>query len=171
MRFPVPTRQLLALVVAPLLFTACSTGHSIAKGEWKMSPCPSGIENDGVQSYDLVCREPVSNHTRVKHILIGWKELATPTHPVDPRAANRTYAQARELALSLLAKLRGGEAIDPLMKEYSEDAGSAQSGMVFDVRPDSGLVPSFKALGLRLNVGEAGIVQSEFGLHVIQRVE
>lgn len=162
--------KVLALL-APLWLLACATGHSKAQTQWKPDPCPSGIENDGVQSYDLVCREPVANHTRVKHILIGWKDLATPEHAVDPRAAARTYAQARELAQALLAKLRGGEAIEPLMKEYSEDPGSAQSGEAFDVRPDAALVFPFKALGLRLNVGEAGIIQSTFGLHVMQRVE
>lgn len=32
------------------------------------------------------------------------------------------------------------------------------------------LVSPFKALSLRLNVGEVGVVKSTFGLHVIQRV-
>jgi hypothetical protein len=134
-------------------------------------PCPFAAANDGTQSYDLLCREPVANHVKVKHVLIGWKELAGPGHPVDPRAAERTYADAQVLARQLLEKLRSGEAIEPLMLTYSEDPGSARSGREYEVSPDAGMVSEFKSLSMRLQVSEAGIVRSTFGLHVIQRVQ
>jgi parvulin-like peptidyl-prolyl isomerase len=57
------------------------------------------------------------------------------------------------------------------MKELSEDPGSAASGESYDVTPTAGLVPPFKNLSLRLNKNEVGIVKTQFGIHIIQRVE
>ena len=69
------------------------------------------------------------------------------------------------------AKIQKGAKIEALMAELSEDPGSAKSGEGYDVTPDAGLVPPFKNLGLRLNPGEVGVVKSEFGIHIIQRVD
>ena len=57
-----------------------------------------------------------------------------------------------------------------LMKEYSEDPGSKDNARVYDVTPDAPMVEPFKNLSLRLKVGEAGLVKSPFGWHVIKRV-
>ena len=136
-----------------------------------MNTCPYASANDGTQSYDILCSDPIATHVKVKHILIGWKDMSTSTQrPMDPRAAQRTYADAQKLARDLLQQLNSGAAIEPLMAKYSEDPGSAQSGAAYDASPDAGLVSEFKALSLRLKVGQAGVVKSQFGLHVIQRV-
>jgi hypothetical protein len=39
------------------------------------------------------------------------------------------------------------------------------------VSPDASLVIEFKQLGLRLHMNEFGVVQSEFGFHIMKRVE
>ena len=57
-----------------------------------------------------------------------------------------------------------------LMKLYSEDPGSKDDGKAYDVNPDSPMVEPFKKMSLRLKVGEAGLVKSPFGWHVIKRV-
>lgn len=156
------------LVLATLLLApACAHEASSTFAE---PPCPYASANDGTQSYDLLCRDPVARQVKVKHILIGWKDLAKPGQPMDPRAEQRTYPEAQALARELLKQLRGGAPIEPLMDKYSEDPGSAHNGMAYDASPDAQLVSPFKALAVRLHVGEAGIVQSNYGLHVIQRV-
>ena len=76
-----------------------------------------------------------------------------------------------EANLGWIAKLEKGDKIETLMKELSEDPGSAKTGEGYDVTPDAGLVPPFKNLALRLNKGEVGVVKTEFGIHIIQRVE
>lgn len=167
-----PLRNLrLVALVGPWLLAGCAHDASgpgaLASGS---SPCPYGQAKDGTQSYALLCREPVANRVKVKHILVGWRGLAAAGHPPDPRADERSYPQAQELARSLLEKLRSGAAIEPLMEQYSEDPGSARSGQAYDASPGAGLVSEFKSLSLRLQVGEAGIVKSVFGLHIIQRV-
>ena len=70
-----------------------------------------------------------------------------------------------------VGKLAKGAKIEPLMKELSEDPGSAASGNSYDATPDAGLVAPFKNLSLRLKVGEVGVVKTDFGIHIIQRVE
>lgn len=155
-----------AALAALLLCSACAHAPESSAPP----PCPYASEADGTQSVEILCREPLAVHVKVKHVLLGWKALATPERAVDPRAAERTQAQAESLAKELLRRVRAGEAIEPLMAEHSEDPGSAQSGRFYEASPDAALVPSFKALAVRLQVGEAGIVKSAFGLHVIQRV-
>lgn len=122
----------------------------------------------GVQSDDVLGREAVTSRAFVKHVLIGWRELGGDK---DPRAARRTRAEADALALDVLRRLRAGEPIEALMLEISEDPGSRETGEAYEVTPDAELVFEFKRLGLRLQPKEAGIVESRFGWHVIQRVK
>lgn len=122
---------------------------------------------DALESADILKREPVTATAKVKHILVGWKEL----HADDERGKNRDRASLEKLVKATVAKLRGGAPIEPLMAELSEDPGSAQAGTTYDVTPDAGLVPPFKNLSLRLKVGEVGVVKTDFGLHIIKRIE
>jgi len=56
------------------------------------------------------------------------------------------------------------------MQQQSEDPGSASTGMVYTVTPESRMAPGFVDLSLRLKPGECGIVKTQFGLHVVKRV-
>src|SRR5262249_60360660 len=44
------------------------------------------------------------------------------------------------------------------------------SDLPYEVAKDTQFVPTFKALALRLKLGEAGLMRSPFGWHVIKRV-
>ena len=105
--------------------------------------------------------------------LLGWKWLDSTYRrmglTLDPRAQERTETATEELARTLLARLRAGEPLDPLVKEFSEDESSAKTALAIPVTPDSRLVPEFKDLALRLNVGESGLVRTTYGFHVMQR--
>jgi len=122
---------------------------------------------DPLDSVKILARQPVTEHAKVKHILLGWTDV----HADDERGKKRTRAQLERLVKATVKKLEKGAKIEPLMRELSEDPGSDQSGMSYDVSPDAGLVPPFKNLSLRLEVGEVGVVKTEFGIHIIQRVE
>jgi peptidyl-prolyl cis-trans isomerase D len=125
-----------------------------------------------IQSNDVLARDAVTKTSKVKHILVGWKDLgAAYDGHMDARAQQRTRAEADALAEKLLGRVRAGEAIEPLMAEFSEDQGSNQSGDAYDVTPESQYVFEFKRLSLRLNVGEAGLVLTQFGWHIIKRLE
>ena len=122
---------------------------------------------DSLDSADILKREPVTKKAKVKHILLGWTE----NHTDDPRGTKRTRPELEKLVKDTVAKLKKGDKIEPLMAELSEDPGSAKSGQSYDVTPDAGLVEPFKNLSLRLNVNEVGVVKTQFGIHIIQRVE
>jgi peptidyl-prolyl cis-trans isomerase D len=160
--------------VLTLLAAACGPG---SPGGPTMSNKIGG--NDGpassmsaVVSTDILSREPVANVATVKHILISWKDLEDSFQGhQDARAANRTKAQAEGEVKSILGQIKAGGDFEVLMKAQSEDVGSAQSNRAFTVSPDAQLVIEFRQLSLRLNVGEIGVVQSDFGFHIIKRYD
>ena len=127
-------------------------------------------QSSPVVSADILAREPLANNTQVKHILIGWNDVGDESRR-DPRAAKRTKKDAEDQVRVLVKQLEGGADFDALMKEWSEDPGSASSGRAYPVSPDAQLVIEFKQLGLRLKPNEIGVVQSEFGFHIMKRVE
>ncbi|HUJ56899.1 MAG TPA: peptidylprolyl isomerase [Kofleriaceae bacterium] len=120
-----------------------------------------------VVSADILAREPLANTAEIKHILIGWK--GTDSH--DPRAEKRTKQDAEATIRDVLKQLQDGADFDAMMKKYSEDPGSSTTGRTYTVSPDASLVIEFKQLGLRLKVGEIGVVQSDYGFHIMKRVD
>lgn len=122
---------------------------------------------DKLESADILARKETAEKVKVKHILLGWTEV----HASDPRGEKRTRAELDKLVAKTVASLKKGDKIEPLMKELSEDPGSATSGQSYDVDPAAGLVQPFKDLSLRLKVNEVGVVKTDFGIHIIQRVE
>ncbi len=123
-------------------------------------------------STDILGREPVTQKAQVQHILIAWGDLAPVFRgDIDPRAASRSQTDAETLVADIRDRAVKGEDFTALMKEFSEDPGSAQTGKPYTVAPDQPLVPEFKQLGMRLNVGEVGVVRTQYGWHVIKRGE
>ncbi|HEU5055075.1 MAG TPA: peptidylprolyl isomerase [Kofleriaceae bacterium] len=154
--------------LASLFALACGPGNP--GGPNMNNRMSSEQPGPDIQSNDILSRDAQANRTAVKHILIGWRDLER-SGEIDARARTRTRQQADQLAESLLERVRKGEPIEPLMAEFSEDGGSAESGDSYEVTPDAKLVFEFKRLGLRLKPGEAGLVMSQFGWHVMKRVE
>jgi parvulin-like peptidyl-prolyl isomerase len=161
-------RLSVALVVLGLATLGCGPG---SKGGPSMNNRMSGpdpvAQSSDVVSGDILAREPVANEAQVKHILVSWKDL----DPKDPRAQARSKADAENQVRSLLGQIKAGGDFDALMKQHSEDPGSAMNARAYKVSPDAQLVIEFKQLSLRLEVNEVGVVQTDFGFHIIKRVE
>jgi len=157
---------MIRVVVLSLLLACgpCSRGGP-SWGNRLNGPDPVAQSSE-VVSAEILAREPVANSAQVKHILISWQEIGN-----DPRAKERTKAQAEALVRSLMTQIKAGADFDLLMKQHSEDPGSASSARAYPVSPDAQLVIEFKQLALRLNVNEVGVVQSDFGFHVMKRTE
>lgn len=130
-------------------------------------PEPVRASSD-VVSTDILQREPLANNAQVKHILIGWRDLDAAR---DERAKGRSKEEAENQVRALLGQIKAGANFEALMKQYSEDPGSASTGRAYPVSPDAQLVIEFKMLGLRLRVDEVGVVASDYGFHIIKRVE
>jgi hypothetical protein len=161
------------IALALALSTACGPG---SKGGPSMNnhlapPEPVNVSSS-VISADIMAREPIANTAQVKHILIGWKDLGDSySGHLDPRAAKRTKAEAEAQVKTLLGQIKGGADFDGLMKTNSEDPGSASTGRPFRVTPDAQLVIEFRQLSLRLKIQEVGVCQSDFGFHIIKRLD
>ena len=141
-------------------------GYHIMK---RVSPPPP----DAAESADILARTETAPKAKVQHVLISFKEKAeiyAGRGGQDPRAAARSQADARKLVADLAQKGAKGDFVK-LMKEFSEDPGSSKTGEAYDIAPDAPMVPGFLKLGLRLKVGEVGIVLTEFGYHVMKRTE
>ncbi|MBA3455741.1 MAG: peptidylprolyl isomerase [Deltaproteobacteria bacterium] len=160
------------LVIA-LLLAACGPGAPGGPSmNSKVGSQPFEAPKSSVISADILAREPLANTAMVKHILISWQDLHEAFNGrQDKRAAARDMAGAETEVKSLLGQLKGGGDFDALMKAHSEDLGSATTGQPFKVTPDAQLVIEFRQLSLRLNPGEIGVCQSDFGFLIIKRFE
>lgn len=141
-------------------------GYHIMK---RVAPPPP----DAAESADILARTEVAPKAKVQHVLISFKEKAeiyAGRGGQDPRAAARSQDDARKLVADIAKKGASGDFVK-LMKEFSEDPGSSKTGEAYDIAPDAPMVPGFLKLGLRLKVGEVGIVLTEFGYHVMKRTE
>ncbi|HEY0255171.1 MAG TPA: peptidylprolyl isomerase, partial [Kofleriaceae bacterium] len=125
---------------------------------------------DPLESKDILDRPADPGPVTVQHVLIGWKDAPMAKRSSDPRAKDRSKADADKLATDTLAKAKGGADFTKLMKDVSEDPGSKDTGKAYDVSPDAPYVDTFKKLSLRLKEGEVGLVKSPFGWHIIKRL-
>jgi hypothetical protein len=162
----------LALVVALALLAACGSSGGEVTGPTMNNKIGGGdIEyRSPVVSWDILDREPVANEAKVRHILIGWKDLADAYGGrIPPSAAARSRKDAETEVQTIMGQIQGGGDFIQLMKEKSEDGGSANSDYPITVTPEPPLAIEFRQLSLRLKPGEIGVCQTEFGFHIIRR--
>ena len=97
-----------------------------------------------------------------KHILVN--------KPEEGEEAKEGEKQGKELTDELLERAKKGEDFDALVKEYSQDPGSESNpdGYVFT---DGEMVEPFEEKVKELKPGEFGICESDYGYHVILRIE
>ncbi|HEV7559616.1 MAG TPA: peptidylprolyl isomerase, partial [Kofleriaceae bacterium] len=122
---------------------------------------------DPLTSVDILKRTPETKKSKVEHILLGWKDA----HTDDPRGLNRSRADLEKLVKDTLARLKKGDKFEAVMKDVSEDSFSAKEGKPYDVEPNGGMQPPFENMSLRLKVNEIGVVKTDFGIHIIKRLE
>ena len=153
-----------------MLASSCGTAKPGGMSGPTINNHTSADDQHPLESNDILAREADANETKVKHILIGWKDLRD-SYPgdMDPRAAKRSRRDAEQLVEQIYERAVNGEPFEALMLEYSEDGGS-KGGDAIDVTPAATLVLEFKQLGLRLRVGEIGKVRSSYGWHIMKRV-
>ena len=126
-----------------------------------------------VVSADILAKEPVANKVEIKHILIGWKDVGRDGKPADKRAADREKSEAETIVKTLVGQLKSKTAdFDTLMKTYSEDPGSSRTAMPYSISYDDVNFDSdFRRLSIRLIVDEIGVVETQFGFHIIKRIQ
>lgn len=176
-------RPLLSSALVFLSVTACSKPDAPSEGE-----APAIVESSQAQIDNslatapttspvtpaIMIRPPATEYSNVRHILISWSEKA-PTYQgrggQDPRGSARTRDDANRLTNRLVENIKAGTDFAVLMHDYSEDKGSAKNGRTYAATPTASLVAPFRDLALRLEVNELGVVETDFGYHIIQRVD
>jgi hypothetical protein len=147
---------ILILVLAMALMAGCSSKEEAEAPETAdaakqvekpkvVQPCPPG-------------------NIRASHILIS--------HSGAPRTgATRSEAEAKALAEDLAARLESGESFDEIAKAYSDCPSSQKSGDL-GFFPEGQMVKPFEEAAFGLEVGDvSGIVETQFGYHIIMRTQ
>jgi parvulin-like peptidyl-prolyl isomerase len=101
------------------------------------------------------------------HILVSYKEARSAAPNIT-----RSKDQARKRAEDALKKAKSGKDFAALAKEYSDDPGSGSKGGDLGTFPKTMMVKPFGDAAFALKPGEiSGIVETDFGFHVIKRTQ
>ena len=100
------------------------------------------------------------NEATVRHVLF----LFEGTDEENPRTREESLA----LAEDTLQRVNDGEDIGDLAMDLSEDTGSASSGGEYTIRQDDPYVQEFLDWSFSSEVGDTGIVETEYGYHVME---
>ncbi|MDC0739920.1 peptidylprolyl isomerase [Polyangium mundeleinium] len=100
-----------------------------------------------------------------QHVLVAYKGAKN-----APKTVTRSKADAKKRADEVAAKAKAGDDFTALVKEYSDDAATAERlGSLGKFKAD-GMVKPFSDAAFALKVDEtSGVVETPFGFHVIKR--
>jgi peptidyl-prolyl cis-trans isomerase SurA len=88
---------------------------------------------------------------------------------IDVKPSEEAWRAARTKALEVLEELRTGGNFEVLARRYSDDPGSREQGGDLGWFRRGRMVPAFEEVVYRLRPGQtSGIVETEFGLHIIR---
>ena len=150
-----------------------------------LAACSSGEGGDGsAETAEKTDSAPAAkssepDYITVQHILIAF-EGSVPGKPVT-----RSKEEAAALAAEVYDKAKAGEDFDQLVVEYTDDSAPGKYKMAnFNVEADMGqrvfararMVKAFGDVGFPMEVGGIGMaeydpVESQYGWHIIKRVE
>jgi len=100
-----------------------------------------------------------------QHVLVAYKGAKN-----APKTVTRSKADAKKRADEVATKAKAGDDFTALVKEYSDDAATAERlGSLGKFKPE-GMVKPFSDAAFALKVDEtSGVVETPFGFHVIKR--
>lgn len=113
--------------------------------------------------YHIILRMPLPRKCRAKHILVQWKGSARAT------GITRSQEEAKARIEECLKKLTEGGKFETLAGEYSDGPSGPRGGDLREVEEGT-MADAFDAALFKMKDGEtSGIVETEFGYHIIYR--
>jgi len=145
-RYVVPESKNLVLLVADQ-----------AKLEQSLNPPDDELHRLYTQNMDSY-RLP--EQVKIRHILLM-------TQGKPPADDAKIKAQAEDL----LKQVRAGANFGDLVKKYSEDPGSKNTGGEYTIQHNGQMVKEFEDAAFRLKPGESDLIKTSYGYHVVQVME
>lgn len=110
----------------------------------------------------VIANKQLHDSLKASHILVSWKGLGTAGD------TERTKEEAKTLADSLLAVVKTDKAkFETLAKDFSADNSNKDKGGDLGYFAPGRMVPAFNDYIVDNNVGDMGIVETQFGYHII----
>ena len=164
---PRPLLRAFLALLAPLLGLACDGTLSGMHASRGVLPT---VYAEPIASAPIEAPGPAEPKSiRAQHLLVMHQGSRS-----APPTVVRTREEARARAEEALAKVREGASMDETIARYSEEPGAAQREPPGDLGEFSRkrMVKKFSDAAFKLQVGEvSGVVETEFGFHVIKRLE
>jgi peptidyl-prolyl cis-trans isomerase SurA len=89
-----------------------------------------------------------------------------------PTVSRKQSLEARSKLLGLRERITKGENFEALAKEYSEEPAAKSTGGNLGFQKSEDLDQTFVGAALKLKPGEiSGVVETQFGMHIIQMIE
>ncbi|MCW5807822.1 MAG: peptidylprolyl isomerase [Deltaproteobacteria bacterium] len=122
---------------------------------------------DPLESVDILARPQAAAQVKVLELLVGWSGAY---FAADPRGKDRTHEQLTALVAKIRERAAKGEPFEALVKELSEHpSGKAARPNTYSLTASG--VPRLRRLAVRLAVGEIGLVKTQYGIHILKRIE
>ncbi|GAB5398990.1 MAG: peptidylprolyl isomerase [Aureisphaera sp.] len=118
--------------------------------------------NDSWNLSKVIARRQLPDTVSARHILI-------PIGLSRTDSITRTLDQARSLADSILGVVKRNKSkFGDMVKEFSGDLGSVENGGRYESFAYNRMVAPFRDFSFEGKVGDMGVVETQFGFHVIE---
>lgn len=118
--------------------------------------------NNGYQSLSKMMGKKGNSSAKASHILLSYNEAQS-------SSSTRTKEEAQALANSLLAQAKvNPDGFGALATANSDDPGSKNNGGEYDNIEPGQMVPTFNDYVFNNPVGSIGVVETDYGFHVIK---
>jgi len=159
-------------LIGLVVLAACDKGGEAippeAASPVASAPAPAIVEAGPPAAPSATATATVVPDTIIaQHVLVAYKGAKR-----APKGVTRSKADAKARAQEALGKVRGGMTFEDAVKQYSDDAGSAdRMGSLGKFARDA-MDPAFGAAAFALKVGEISEpVETPFGFHLIKRTQ